>query len=105
MISRRRFIETGVLGAAGASAWAGTARAQSGGTAAKKEVRADLAARLLAAVAAPVVRKGLFASPVTLTKVELLRNGRYFLVRVPSGPGLGVVFDADCLHAARVVEG
>jgi L-alanine-DL-glutamate epimerase-like enolase superfamily enzyme len=87
MISRRRFIETGVLGAAGASALAGTARAQSGGTAAEKEVRADLALRLRTAAAAPVLRKELFSHPVTLAKVELLRNGRYFLVRARSTDG------------------
>ena len=87
MISRRRLIETGVLGAAGASALAGTARAQSGGTAAEKEVRADLAARLRAAAAAPVLRKELFSHPVTLAKVELLRNGRFFLVRARSTDG------------------
>ena len=87
MISRRRFIETGVLGAAGASALAGTARAQSGGTAAEKEVRADLAGRLRTAAAAPVLRKELFSHPVTLAKVELLRNGRFFLVRARSTDG------------------
>jgi len=87
MISRRRFIETGVLGAAGASVLAGTARAQSGGTAAEKEVRADLAGRLRTAAAAPVLRKELFSHPVTIAKVELLRNGRYFLVRVRSTDG------------------
>ena len=87
MISRRRFIETGVLGAAGASALAGTARAQSGGAAAEKAVRADLAGRLRTAAATPVLRKELFSRPVTIAKVELLRNGRYFLVRVRSTDG------------------
>ena len=87
MISRRRFIETGVLGAAGASALAGTARAQSGATAAGKEVRADLAGRLRTAAAAPVLRKELFSHPVTIATVELLRNGRYVLVRVRSTDG------------------
>jgi L-alanine-DL-glutamate epimerase-like enolase superfamily enzyme len=87
VISRRRFIETGVLGAAGASALAGTARAQSGATAADKEVRADLAGRLRTAAAAPVLRKELFSHPVTIATVELLRNGRYVLVRVRSTDG------------------
>jgi len=87
MISRRQFIGTGVIGAAGAAALARPARAQSGGSAAAEESRADLASRLRAAVAAPVLRKDLFPSPVTLANVELLRNGRFFLVRARSTDG------------------
>jgi L-alanine-DL-glutamate epimerase-like enolase superfamily enzyme len=87
MISRRRFIEASALGAAGAAALVQPAGAQSNRTAAARTGRAGLAAKLLEAVAAPVLRRDLFPDAVTLGKIELLRNGRFFLVRARSSNG------------------
>jgi L-alanine-DL-glutamate epimerase-like enolase superfamily enzyme len=74
--SRRSFLKTG----AGAGALT-LAAARS------VEAQADLAQRLRAAAAAPVLRKEFFRSPVALSQVELLRNGRFFLVRARSTDG------------------
>ncbi|HYN03607.1 MAG TPA: mandelate racemase/muconate lactonizing enzyme family protein [Vicinamibacteria bacterium] len=67
MASRRSFLETSVL----LSAAAGLAR------------RSSAQAR----PAAPVLRADLFPRPVRIASVELLRNGRFFLVRVRSADG------------------
>jgi len=87
MTSRRRFIGTGVLAAAGALTADRTAGSQASGTAAVNQVRRDLATKLRAAAAAPVLRKELLQSPVKMASVELLRNGRFFLVRARSTDG------------------
>ncbi len=47
----------------------------------------DLAAKLAAAMTAPVLRAELFKQPVKLTSVELLKQGPHFLVRVRSTDG------------------
>jgi L-alanine-DL-glutamate epimerase-like enolase superfamily enzyme len=67
MVSRRSFLETSVL----LSTAAGLAR------------RSSAQAR----PAAPVLRADLFPRPVRIEAVELLRNGRFFLVRVRSADG------------------
>jgi len=67
MVSRRSFLEKSVL----LSTAAGLAR------------RSSAEAR----PAAPVLRADLFPRPVRIASVELLRNGRFFLVRVRSADG------------------
>lgn len=67
MVSRRSFLETSVL----LSTAAGLAR------------RSSAQAR----PAAPVLRADLFPRPVRIDSVELLRSGRFFLVRVRSADG------------------
>ena len=87
MTTRRRFIGTGVLAAAGALTPHRTAGSQASGTAAVNQGRGDLAAKLRAAAATSVLRKELLQSPVKVASVELLRNGRFFLVRARSTDG------------------
>jgi L-alanine-DL-glutamate epimerase-like enolase superfamily enzyme len=78
-VSRRGFLKSGA--AAGVLSLAGPGVAQTA------EAQADLAERLRAAVAAPVLRKELFPRPVRIASVELLRSGRFFLVRARSADG------------------
>jgi L-alanine-DL-glutamate epimerase-like enolase superfamily enzyme len=63
---------------------------------------ADRARRLLEAIAAPALRKDLFPRPVILSAVELLRNGRSFLVRARSQDGAAGLAEAngDVLRSA-----
>jgi L-alanine-DL-glutamate epimerase-like enolase superfamily enzyme len=73
---RREFIRTGTLAA---------------GALAGLETRAATApvdpARLVEAMAAPVLRRDLVAGPVTIASVELLKAGEQYLVRVRSRDG------------------
>jgi len=85
--TRRRFIGTGALAAAGMLTLDRNARAQGSGTAAASQVRGDLAAKLRAAASAQVLRKELLQGPIQLARIELLRNGRFFLVRARSTDG------------------
>ena len=87
MTTRRRFIGTGALAAAGMLTLDRNARAQGSGTAAASQVRGDLAAKLRAAASAQVLRKELLQGPIQLARIELLRNGRFFLVRARSTDG------------------
>ena len=57
------------------------------GRAGAAEGARDLARRLREAQAAPVLRKELLPRPVILSSVELLRSGRFFLVRARSADG------------------
>ena len=77
--SRRRFLKGGAV--AGALSLAAPAAARSA------DARADLAEKLRAAAAAPTLQRELFPRPVTVSSVELLRAGRFFLVRVRSADG------------------
>jgi L-alanine-DL-glutamate epimerase-like enolase superfamily enzyme len=94
---RRRFLRSGA--AAGAFSLAGPGRARS------EEERADLGERLRAASAAPVLRTELFPRPVTLSGVELLRSGRFFLVRARSADGATGLAEghADVLRSAHPI--
>jgi L-alanine-DL-glutamate epimerase-like enolase superfamily enzyme len=82
-LSRRTFLAAAAAsGAAAAVGPAAAARAP-----AEPDARADLAARLRAAAQAPVLQKALFPHAVTISSVELLRNGRFFLVRARTSDG------------------
>ncbi len=77
--SRRRFLKGGAAAGALAVARPGLAVASAPDL--------DLARRLREAAAAPALLRGLFPRPVVLSAVELLRNGRHFLVRARSADG------------------
>ena len=47
----------------------------------------DLAAKLAAAMTAPALRTDLFKQPVKLASIELLKNGKHYLVRARSTDG------------------
>jgi L-alanine-DL-glutamate epimerase-like enolase superfamily enzyme len=81
---RRAFLKTGASTAALAFGAPPLVRALEGQA---KDARAGLSERLRQAAEAPVVRRELFPRPVTLSKVELLRNGRFFLVRARTKDG------------------
>jgi len=76
-ISRRGFLKGGA--AAAALSLAPPATRPAGAD--------DLPRRLRDALAAPALRRDLFPRPVTLAAVELLRSGRFFLVRARSADG------------------
>src|SRR5512136_2350918 len=63
------------------------ARAQAGRMAAGDQARGELAAKLRAAASVPVLRRELLGSAVKVAGIELLRNGRFFLVRARSIDG------------------
>jgi L-alanine-DL-glutamate epimerase-like enolase superfamily enzyme len=65
----------------------------------------DLARRLRDAAEAPVLRRELFAGPVTLRSIELLRSGRFFLVRARSSDGATGIAEghADVLRSAHPI--
>ncbi|MFN0084784.1 MAG: mandelate racemase/muconate lactonizing enzyme family protein [Blastocatellia bacterium] len=77
--SRRNFTKLGA-----ATAFLGTTR---GETAHAREQAADLAKKIDIAWAAPVLKQGLIKQPVKLVSLELLKNGRHFLVRARSADG------------------
>lgn len=79
-MKRRTFLTSGI---AGAGLAAGLTRS---GHASENEVRANYA-KLDAALQQPVFQKQLFAKPVIIESVELLRNGRSYLCRVRSRDG------------------
>jgi L-alanine-DL-glutamate epimerase-like enolase superfamily enzyme len=83
-VSRRRFLAAGA--AAVTLAQARGSRAQSSASELAL-ARTDLGQRLREAVQAPVLRRDLFQHPVTLRSIELLRSGRFFLVRARSVDG------------------
>jgi L-alanine-DL-glutamate epimerase-like enolase superfamily enzyme len=78
--SRRGFLRASL-------ASAGVLAAARPGRPGAAEARPDLARRLREAAEAPVLRKELFPRPVTLQSVDLLRSGRFFLVRARSTDG------------------
>lgn len=71
---RRKFIKGGV--------GAGTV-----GLLLSRETRADRAEKLAEAMNAPVLKKDLFAEPVVIESIELLRSGKHYLVRARSKNG------------------
>jgi L-alanine-DL-glutamate epimerase-like enolase superfamily enzyme len=77
--SRRDFLKWGAI-AAGVSSSTGRTRAATG----QQEGRAAAIDR---ALRAPVLRRELWAQPVPIESVELLKNGEHFLVRVRSKEG------------------
>ena len=85
LVSRRAILTGGA--AAGTLALARAAGTEGVASASAQEAGKALAAKLRAAAAASVIRKEAFPRPVTITKVELLRNGRFFLVRARSIDG------------------
>jgi L-alanine-DL-glutamate epimerase-like enolase superfamily enzyme len=92
--SRRLFLlKSGA--AAGTLAVAGSAHARPEPRPPEGEAREDLGRRLREAVQAPVLRQDLFPQPVTLASVELLRSGRFFLVRARSADGATGLAEAN----------
>lgn len=77
--TRREFMRFAALGvgSAAASRWAGTA----GVPAAAMQTPAD------ATPAPPILRRGLWPSPVRIASIEVLKAGEQFLVRVRSREG------------------
>ena len=76
--TRRHFLKTGA--AFGIAAPART-------TAQTKDRANSLAAKLAAAMAAPVLRAELFKQPVKIAAIELLKHGNHFLIRARSTDG------------------
>jgi len=87
---RRRFLKAGAAAAALSVARPGASRAQE---------------RVSAALSARALRRELFPRPVTLGSVELLRSGRYFLVRARSTDGATGLAEAngDVLRSAHPI--
>jgi len=87
---RRRFLKASAAAAALSVARPGASRAQE---------------RVSAALLARALRRELFPRPVTLGSVELLRSGRYFLVRVRSTDGATGLAEAngDVLRSAHPI--
>jgi L-alanine-DL-glutamate epimerase-like enolase superfamily enzyme len=56
-------------------------------TAQSKDRTNDLAAKLAAAMTAPILRTELFKKPIKLASIELLKNGKHFLIRARSTDG------------------
>ena len=102
-IPRRRFLAGGL--SAGALAIAPSTHAQPRGGAPPGTAEGDLPRRLREAVRAPVLRRELFPRAVTLQSVELLRNGRFFLVRARSADGATGLAEghADVLRSAHPI--
>jgi L-alanine-DL-glutamate epimerase-like enolase superfamily enzyme len=98
-VSRRRFVAGGL--AAGAAAVSPSVSVRSA-RAAARSADPDLPRRLREAAEAPVLRRDLFPRAVTLRSVELLRSGRYFLVRARSTDGATGLAEghADVLRSA-----
>ena len=96
-ISRRGFLKGGA--AAGALSLARPAR---GGA---RERTDELSRRIDAALASPVLRTDLFPRPVILVSVELLRSGRFFLVRARSADGAAGLAEghAEVLRSAHPI--
>ncbi len=88
-LNRRRFLGT-ALGVGGSVAAAG--RAVSG------EDRRDLLRRIDAVATAPVLRVEGLDRPVEIASVELLRNGRNFLVRARSTGGAEGIAVPNAMH-------
>lgn len=78
-LKRRDFIKTGaVAGVVGA--WSSSSLGQVSG-------KDSLAARLERIMAEPVLKKELLKQPVKLASIELLKNGKHFLIRARSTDG------------------
>jgi L-alanine-DL-glutamate epimerase-like enolase superfamily enzyme len=102
-MSRRAILAGGA--AAGACALARTLGADGESPSAVQDARRALAAKLRDACAAPVLQRALFPRPVTIEAVELLRSGRFFLVRARSRDGsVGLAEGhADVLRSAHPI--
>jgi L-alanine-DL-glutamate epimerase-like enolase superfamily enzyme len=101
--ARRRFLARGA--AAGTLALAPFPRAHPDHSAPPAKAGDDLARRLQEAALAPALRPELFPRPVMLKSVELLRNGRFFLVRARSIDGATGLAEgnADVLRSAHLI--
>jgi L-alanine-DL-glutamate epimerase-like enolase superfamily enzyme len=77
--ARRRFIKLAVA----TGAWTLAPKALTVG----REPASRLSAKLDEAAAAPVLKTALFKQPVKIAAIELLRNGRQFLIRARSTDG------------------
>ena len=102
-VSRRAILAGGA--AAGACALARTLGADGANPSAVQDARRALAATLRDACTAPVLQRALFPRPVTIETVELLRSGRFFLVRARSRDGgVGLAEGhADVLRSAHPI--
>lgn len=78
--NRRQFVATGIAGAVGATAFSSTLYGHNDADNAKY-------AKLDAVLEEPVFKRELFAEPVIIESVELLKYGRSFLCRVRSKDG------------------
>ena len=78
-VSRRDLLRRGAA--------AGTLSLARPATAGTRESTDELSRRIDAALASPVVRADLLPQPVRIASVELLRRGRFFLVRARSADG------------------
>ena len=79
-MNRRQFAKTGIAGAIGATAMSSASYGHD-------EAQEARYAKLDAALKEPVFKKELFAEPVVIESVELLKYGRSFLCRVRSKDG------------------
>ncbi len=78
--NRRQFVATGISGAVGAAAFSSTLYAHDDADTGKY-------AKLDAVLEEPVFKRDLFAEPVIIESVELLKYGRSYLCRVRSKDG------------------
>jgi L-alanine-DL-glutamate epimerase-like enolase superfamily enzyme len=83
--TRRRFVETGLLGGMAAALPAAARGVQAAGSAA--EPPSARYAKLDLILRQPVLKRELFPSPVVIESLELLRHGDSFLCRVRSRDG------------------
>ena len=74
MINRRRFIQSGAAVALPISKIS-------------FEKKADLSAKLAQAMNSPVLKTELFKTPIKIASIDLLKNGKNFIVRVRSSDG------------------
>jgi L-alanine-DL-glutamate epimerase-like enolase superfamily enzyme len=79
-MNRRKFVSTGIAGGVGAASLSSASYGQD-------EADNPNYAKLDAVLSEPVFRKELFADPVIIESVELLKHGRSFLCRVRSKDG------------------
>ena len=79
--SRRRFL--GVAAAAGVASWAETIKSQ--------ESQHPTVADLARLDAAPVLDTRFLGAPVKIRSIELLRNGRVYLLRTRSDQGVEAI--------------
>lgn len=97
MTSRRQWLQAlgyhGAVAAAGGSALSLSACGPSAEQKAPAVADARLGERLAAAMTAPVLRREMFPDPVPVERVELLKAGKHYLVRVQGG-GLAGYADA-----------
>jgi L-alanine-DL-glutamate epimerase-like enolase superfamily enzyme len=87
-LDRRQFLTSAAFAGAGIAAWPSLLPAGDRSGVADAGAIRDRTERILAAAARPALRQELLpASPLTIERVELLKNGPHFLVRVRTSDG------------------